>query len=569
MSAIKVNFATHSQALVSTHKRILEGDPSITWAVYTYDKGTNDLKVQEESDEGLEELAEAFDDGKIQYAFARVQDSNTKLAKFVFISWCGSGVPVSKKGLFGSHLSDVSRYFRGYHVQIDARDEDNVSPEHILKRVSESSGSRYSFHTDAPAPAPVSAPSPPVRQSPAAPSPPRPSFPRSPVVISPSVPQHHPEPSVPHSYTPNAAQLERQKELENLRNRRNTKSPEVDWEAEDRANRLKEEAERQRRQEMEREREEQAERERMAREERLRQQREEEAERERLEQQRREDELRRQREEEAAAVAARERQRQQEKAEEERQRQDKLEREARERAQREAEEARKREEQEERERAQREAEERERHRQQQEKEAEEVRHREAEQQKAQEEEAVRKRKEVEEEALARQFEQATARSENPADASQTQGLTAKALYSYDAGEDNELTFTEDDLIIHIEKLADEWWFGFSEDGQRSGLFPSNFVELVETPQLSDQSSAPPPPPPAPPLPDTLTNSATEDLGEQAVALFDFTPSEDNELGFMEGEIIHHIEFLSDEWWQGSNAAGHVGLFPANYVELKK
>lgn len=77
---------------------------------------------------------------RIQYAFARVTDSNvcsasvlahsmliiceqTKLPKFVQINWCGDGVPEAKKGLFHTHSSAVARFFRGTHVVISARNE--------------------------------------------------------------------------------------------------------------------------------------------------------------------------------------------------------------------------------------------------------------------------------------------------------------------------------------------------------------------------------------------------------------------------------------------------------------
>lgn len=36
---------------------------------------------------GLEELEDEFNDGKVQFAFCRVKDPNTKLDKFVLISW--------------------------------------------------------------------------------------------------------------------------------------------------------------------------------------------------------------------------------------------------------------------------------------------------------------------------------------------------------------------------------------------------------------------------------------------------------------------------------------------------
>jgi len=37
----------------------------IDWAIFTYEKGTNDLKVQATGDGGLEELEEEFSDGRL------------------------------------------------------------------------------------------------------------------------------------------------------------------------------------------------------------------------------------------------------------------------------------------------------------------------------------------------------------------------------------------------------------------------------------------------------------------------------------------------------------------------
>jgi hypothetical protein len=35
----------------------------------------------------FEDLVEEFSDGKIQYAFARIQDQNSKLPKYILIGW--------------------------------------------------------------------------------------------------------------------------------------------------------------------------------------------------------------------------------------------------------------------------------------------------------------------------------------------------------------------------------------------------------------------------------------------------------------------------------------------------
>ncbi|KAI0091405.1 hypothetical protein BDY19DRAFT_885422 [Irpex rosettiformis] len=122
----------------------------IDWAMLTYEKGSNDLKVQSTGNGGLDELEEEFSDGRMQYAFARVQDPNSTLPKFVLVNWCGDGVPEARKGLFYSHSRAVENYLRGTHVVINARNESDVSPALIMSRVAASSGARYSAHKEAP-----------------------------------------------------------------------------------------------------------------------------------------------------------------------------------------------------------------------------------------------------------------------------------------------------------------------------------------------------------------------------------------------------------------------------------
>jgi Variant SH3 domain len=43
-------------------------------------------------------------------------------------------------------------------------------------------------------------------------------------------------------------------------------------------------------------------------------------------------------------------------------------------------------------------------------------------------------------------------------------------YSYDAAEDNELSFREGDGITEIEAVSDDWWSGHDQYGN-VGLFP--------------------------------------------------------------------------------------------------
>ncbi|CAG8885732.1 unnamed protein product [Penicillium egyptiacum] len=113
------------------------------------------LKVQSTGEGELADLIEEFSEGRVQFAFVKVTDSNTGLPKNVLIGWCGEGVPERTKGYFTSHLATVAKFLHGYHVQITARADGDVTPEGIVQRVADSSGSKYSVgEAAAPAPAP-------------------------------------------------------------------------------------------------------------------------------------------------------------------------------------------------------------------------------------------------------------------------------------------------------------------------------------------------------------------------------------------------------------------------------
>ncbi|KAL9042112.1 MAG: hypothetical protein Q9180_000829 [Flavoplaca navasiana] len=108
------------------------------------------LKVQNTGEGDLADLIDEFSDGRIQFAFARVKDPNTTLPKFVLIAWCGEGVPERTKGYFTNHLAAVSKVLHGYHVQVTARSDRDLTPESIVNKVADASGSKYSSSSSGP-----------------------------------------------------------------------------------------------------------------------------------------------------------------------------------------------------------------------------------------------------------------------------------------------------------------------------------------------------------------------------------------------------------------------------------
>ncbi|KAH8432538.1 putative actin binding protein [Aspergillus melleus] len=154
-----------------------------------------------------------------------------------------------------------------------------------------------------------------------------------------------------------------------------------------------------------------------------------------------------------------------------------------------------------------------------------------------------------------------------------EGIQAIAQYDYDKAEDNELELREGEHVVDIDMVDKDWWLGSNVRGER-GLFPSNYVEIVEHGQQSDNPSD---------VQDihgadkSVSNTdstaavpsvAHSTLAPSAVALYDYEAAEDNELSFPEGAQITNIEFPDDDWWFGE-FHGKKGLFPANYVQIAK
>ena len=104
------------------------------------------------------------------YAFCKVKDPKTTLPKFVLINWVsiiwnfkhdfqnqltinvdfifkqGEGAPAIRKGTCANHLSAIQKFFKGIHITINARTEDDVEEESILEKVAKASGSAYNFN---------------------------------------------------------------------------------------------------------------------------------------------------------------------------------------------------------------------------------------------------------------------------------------------------------------------------------------------------------------------------------------------------------------------------------------
>jgi len=124
-------------------------------------------------DGGISELAEDLNSSKVMYGFCKVKDPKTSLPKFVLINWViiinnfllcnyqlscckniyfyfllqqGESCPALRKGTCANHLGAIQTFFKGIHVMVNARIEEEVDEEAIVEKVAKASGSTYNFN---------------------------------------------------------------------------------------------------------------------------------------------------------------------------------------------------------------------------------------------------------------------------------------------------------------------------------------------------------------------------------------------------------------------------------------
>ncbi|KAF7199950.1 drebrin-like b isoform X3 [Nothobranchius furzeri] len=146
---MSVNLSKNGPALTAAYKEVVDEKSNTNWALFTYEGNSNDIRLAEKGDGGLEELVEELNSGKVMYAFCRVQDPNSGLPKYVLINWTGEGVNDARKGLCANHVSSIANFLKGAHVTVNARAEEDVEPEVIMEKVAKASGANYNFHKEA------------------------------------------------------------------------------------------------------------------------------------------------------------------------------------------------------------------------------------------------------------------------------------------------------------------------------------------------------------------------------------------------------------------------------------
>lgn len=111
-------------------------------------------------------------------------------------------------------------------------------------------------------------------------------------------------------------------------------------------------------------------------------------------------------------------------------------------------------------------------------------------------------------------------------------------------------------------MNEEWARG--ELGDRSGIFPLNFVEVIEDRPTSGTNVLSTKLPPKIKKEDSGANSQNSLSGEWCEALHSFTAETSDDLSFKRGDRILILERVDSDWYKGS-LRGREGIFPAVFV----
>jgi len=134
--------------IIKAYREVQSDKSSTNWALFGYVPKTNKLKLDSTGTGDIEELKEELSDGKVQYAAYRIKDEKTNLLKVVFINWVGEGVAEARKGITSVHVTKIALLLKGFHVQVNARNENDLDLKTLKDKVSKAAGAYYTAHKE-------------------------------------------------------------------------------------------------------------------------------------------------------------------------------------------------------------------------------------------------------------------------------------------------------------------------------------------------------------------------------------------------------------------------------------
>ncbi|CCD26591.1 Abp1p NDAI_0I00220 [Naumovozyma dairenensis CBS 421] len=150
MALEPINCTTHSREIEQEYLKVVRGEDSATsWLIIS----PNAKKEYEPSQTGSDfsEFLQSFDETKVEFGLARVSPPGSDVEKLILIGWCPDSAPMKQRASFASNFATVANnVLGGYHVQVTARDVDDLDENELLSKVSNAAGARYSIQSTLP-----------------------------------------------------------------------------------------------------------------------------------------------------------------------------------------------------------------------------------------------------------------------------------------------------------------------------------------------------------------------------------------------------------------------------------
>ncbi|XP_069129126.1 SH3 domain-containing kinase-binding protein 1-like isoform X1 [Argopecten irradians] len=165
-------------------------------------------------------------------------------------------------------------------------------------------------------------------------------------------------------------------------------------------------------------------------------------------------------------------------------------------------------------------------------------------------------------------------------------VDVEVTFEYAAEQEDELNIKVGDIIKNVTMSEGGWWEG--ELNSKVGMFPDNFVKVIEKPKPTKVKEDQPAAPKkdinkhrgasvrelaskikddvhvgmgAPKKKETQQNTKRK----KAKVVFSYEPENADELKLEVGNIVEVLKQEEEGWWEGS-LDGKVGVFPSNFVE---
>ncbi|KAL3231370.1 Actin-binding protein [Nakaseomyces bracarensis] len=150
MALEPIKYGAHGAAIEAEWLKVVRGgDDAVEWLVIAPNAEEKGEYFPWAVGAGFSEFLGSFADegaSQVRYGIARVSPPGSDVQKVLLVGWCPDGAGMKARASFAANFGTVANnLLKGYHVQVAARDEDDLDEKELLMKISNAAGARYSI----------------------------------------------------------------------------------------------------------------------------------------------------------------------------------------------------------------------------------------------------------------------------------------------------------------------------------------------------------------------------------------------------------------------------------------